>query len=51
MSETDPVVITDKDVCEVSEGREMSLRGRGYVPFPATPGPAPRPAPEADQPQ
>lgn len=38
-----PVVITDRDVCEVSEGRETSLQGRGFVPYPATPPPAPRP--------
>ena len=37
---SEPVVITDTDECLVSEGRELSLRGRGFVPYPATPPPA-----------
>lgn len=39
--EPELVVITDSDECVVSEGRELHLRGRGYVPYPATPGPLP----------
>jgi hypothetical protein len=38
----EPVIITDRDVCVVSEGRELHLKGRGFVPYPATPGPLPR---------
>lgn len=41
MSET--VTVTDYDECQVSEGLEVKTQGRGYVPFPATPGPRPRP--------
>jgi hypothetical protein len=37
-----PVVITDADSCTVSEGPETALGGTGFVPYPATPPPAPR---------
>lgn len=36
---SEPVVITDSDQCIVSEGRELQLQGRGFVPYPATPPP------------
>jgi hypothetical protein len=37
------VVIADCDECTVSEGLELALQGRGFIPYPATPPPAPRP--------
>lgn len=37
----EPVVITDTEECVVAEGRELHLQGRGFVPYPATPGPLP----------
>jgi hypothetical protein len=40
---SEPVVVTDYDECRVSEGLELSLRGHGFVPYPATPPPPPRP--------
>jgi hypothetical protein len=40
---SEPVVVTDYDECRVSEGLELSLRGRGFVPYPETPPPRPRP--------
>ena len=42
MSET--VTVTDYDECQVAEGLELHVQGRGFKPYPATPGPAPRPA-------
>lgn len=39
----EPVVITDTDEYHVSEGPELTLQGSGFVPYPATPPPAPRP--------
>lgn len=41
MSET--VTVTDYDEYRVSEGLELGLRGTRFVPYPATPGPRPRP--------
>jgi hypothetical protein len=38
-----PVTVTDYDECQVSEGLELGLAGRGFVPYPATPPPRPRP--------
>lgn len=46
MSET--VTVTDYDECQVAEGPELQLQGRRFTPFPATPGPRPRPAAEED---
>jgi hypothetical protein len=40
---SEPVTVTDYDECQVSEGVELHLQGRGFVPHPATPGPRPRP--------
>lgn len=39
----EPVVITDKDECQVSEGLTTALQGHGFSPYPAAPPPAPRP--------
>jgi len=46
---SEPVTVTDYDVCQVSEGPELSLRGRGFTPYPATPPPRPRPEPAGRQ--
>jgi hypothetical protein len=46
VSET--VTVTDYDECRVSEGLELSLRGRGFVPYPAVPGPRGQRAPRED---
>lgn len=46
---SEPVTVTDYDVCQVSEGPELHLQGRGFVPYPATPPPSPRPAKEAER--
>jgi hypothetical protein len=40
---SEPVVVTDYDECQVSEGLELGLRGTRFVPYPATPPPRPRP--------
>lgn len=40
---SEPVVVTDYDECRVSEGSELQLQGRGFAPYPATPGPRPWP--------
>jgi hypothetical protein len=40
---SEPVVITDTDEVQLGEGPEVTLQGRGYVPYPAAPPPAPRP--------
>jgi hypothetical protein len=40
---SEPVTVTDYDECRVTEGLELGLQGRGFVPYPATPGPRPRP--------
>jgi hypothetical protein len=40
---SEPVVISDADQLAVGEGLELTLQGRGFVPYPATPPPAPRP--------
>lgn len=45
---SEPVVVTDYDECRVTEGLELGLRGRGLVPYPAVPGPRPRPG-EAEE--
>lgn len=37
------VTVTDYDECRVTEGLELGLRGSGFVPYPATPPPRPRP--------
>jgi hypothetical protein len=37
------VVVTDTDECRIAEGPELTLAGRGFVPYPATPPPRPRP--------
>lgn len=39
----DVVTVTDSEALLVAEGLEVTMHGRGYVPYPATPGPAPRP--------
>jgi hypothetical protein len=36
---SEPVVVTDYDECRVSEGTELQLQGRGFVPYPSAPGP------------
>jgi hypothetical protein len=36
-------VITDSDAVSVTEGGEVLCQGAGHVPYPATPGPPPRP--------
>jgi hypothetical protein len=41
---SEPVIITDADELQLAEGPETTLRGTGLVPYPAVPGPAPRPA-------
>ena len=44
------MTVTDYDECRVEEGPELALRGRRFVPYPATPGPRPRPeSPEEGQ--
>jgi hypothetical protein len=46
---SEPVPVTDYDECRVSEGLELQLQGRGFIPYPATPPPRPRPeSPEGD---
>jgi hypothetical protein len=35
--------VTDYDECRIGEGLELHVQGTGFVPFPATPGPPPRP--------
>lgn len=37
-------MVTDADVFTLSEGTELSLRGRDLSPHPAAPPPRPRPA-------
>jgi hypothetical protein len=37
------VVIADCDECTVGEGLELTLQGRGLIPYPATPPPTSRP--------
>jgi hypothetical protein len=47
---SEPVTVTDYDECRVSEGLELHLRGTRFVPYPAIPGPPPRPTgKEADR--
>jgi hypothetical protein len=46
---SEPVTVTDYDECRVTEGVELSLRGCGFVPYPAVPGPPPRPDEEEAQ--
>ena len=49
---SEPVTVTDYDECRVTEGLELGLRGAGFVPHPAVPGPRPRPeTPEGGQDQ
>jgi hypothetical protein len=38
------VTITDGDAVRIGEGLEVTRRGRGFTPYPETPGPRPRPA-------
>lgn len=40
---SEAVIITDADECVLAEGLELSLLGRGFGPYPATPPPRPRP--------
>jgi hypothetical protein len=40
---SEPHVVTDYDECRVSEGLELGMQGRGFTPYPAVPGPPPRP--------
>lgn len=47
---SEPVVITDADECRLDEGTELHLQGHGFVPFPATPPPRPRPGTERARP-
>lgn len=39
---SEPVVVTDYDECQVAEGPELQLQGRGFVPYPSSPGPRSR---------
>jgi hypothetical protein len=48
---SDTVTVTDYDECRVTEGTELSLLGRGFVPYPAVPGPPPRPVPSEEEAQ
>jgi hypothetical protein len=41
---SEPVTVTDYDECRVTEGTELGLRGTRFTPYPAVPGPRPRPA-------
>lgn len=43
---TDTWTVTDYDECQLAEGLEVHAQGRRFVPYPATPGPLPRPAAE-----
>jgi hypothetical protein len=45
---SEPVIVTDYDECRIGEGPELLLGGHGFVPYPATPGPPPRPAAERE---
>jgi hypothetical protein len=36
---SDPVTVTDYDECQVHEGTELQLQGRGFAPYPSAPGP------------
>jgi hypothetical protein len=40
---SEPHVVTDCDECLVGESLEIRVQGTGFVPYPATPGPRPRP--------
>lgn len=40
---TDVQIVTDYDECQLAEGLELHLQGRRFTPYPATPGPPPRP--------
>jgi hypothetical protein len=48
---SEPVTVTDYDECQVTEGLELGLQGRGLVPYPAVPGPPPRPVPSEEEAQ
>lgn len=40
---SEPVTVTDTDECRAAEGLELTLQGSGFIPYPATPPPRPRP--------
>lgn len=48
---SEPVTVTDYDECRVTEGLELGLRGTGFAPYPAVPGPRPRPVPDEEEAQ
>lgn len=44
---SEPVTVTDTDECRVSEGLELTLQGRGFIAYPATPPPGAGPPEQA----